>query len=123
VGGKAPHGPVYFKLFQRPLNSHTMCAYGDAKANSSPLLIGAKKKKIYVNLSRHHCRYCETSCKFIFVFIYLQLVQSSQNETTNAIRNRMHLSQFRTRRVHVGHTVMVFNEIFLKLGMVANELI
>jgi hypothetical protein len=26
-GGKSPHGPVYYKLFQHPLNSHTMCAY------------------------------------------------------------------------------------------------
>jgi hypothetical protein len=26
-GGKTPHGPVYYKLFQHPLNSHTMCAY------------------------------------------------------------------------------------------------
>jgi hypothetical protein len=27
MGGKAPHEPVYFKLFQHPLNSYTMCAY------------------------------------------------------------------------------------------------
>jgi hypothetical protein len=50
-GGKAPHGPVYFKLFQHPLNTHTMCA--------NVLIPGSMRKMYQLPTKISHCVFVE----------------------------------------------------------------